>query len=285
MIGRIDNEGNIEGFYIEVDRGEEHMAEEKGLATVEPMINSLTANRPDFLPRDAEGTEHITRDDLRLPRLAIAQGLSKQVQRLDPRFIPGLAIGQLFNDLTGTIYGPAYETKLEWFIVRADPPRWVEFHPREQGGGVKDLDVPPGDPRTQWGVDEKGGSVKPAATMFYDYVLLLWPSRELIVLSLKSSGIKIAKALNGLIKLRNAPIWSGKYSVAVADEPSPNGPFPNFVIKNAGWVVTEEDALYLREMFNSLKDKVLSIEREPGDEEPVGQPATAGAAGDTDIPF
>lgn len=264
--------------------------EQKGLTTVLPASNALMEGRPDFLAGTApEGTEHIGKEDLKIPRLSIAQGLSNQMKRADPRFIDGLQIGDLFNDLTGHIYGHQGQTSLEFFIVRADPPRWIEFIPREQGGGVKDMNVPVGDKRTQWGVTEGGQSEKPAATMFYDYVLCLWPTRELIALSLKSSGIKHAKALNGLIKLRNAPLWSGKYSVAVADEPSANGPFPNYVLRNAGWVREEADAVYLKQLFEGLKGKELVIERDnldPAGEGPVGQPAAAGSTPEGDnIPF
>jgi hypothetical protein len=265
-------------------------SEEKSLTTVLPANNALMEGRPDFLAGTApEGTEHIGKDDLKIPRLSIAQGLSNQMKRADPRFIEGLAIGDLFNDLTGHIYGHQGQTSLDFYIVRADPPRWIEFIPRADGGGVRDMNVTAGDPRTQWGVGEDGKTLKPIATMFYDYVLCLWPTRELIALSLKSSGIKHAKSLNGLIKLRNAPLWSGKYSVAVADEPSANGPFPNYVLRNAGWVRTEEDAVYLKGMFDGLKGKVLDIERDnldPAGEEPVGQPAGAGAGPEGDnIPF
>jgi hypothetical protein len=257
------------------------MAEDTAIAKVENPTNALMVDRPAFLPQSHEGTEHIGKDDIKLPSLRIAQGLSKQVQRNDPRFIQGLSVGQLFNDLTNEIYPDA----LEFHIVRADPPRFIEFHPREEGGGVKDMNVPAGDPRTKWGVDEHGNSVKPVATMFYDYVICLWPTKELIVLSLKSSGIKVAKSLNGLIKLRNAPLWAGRYIVRTADEPSPNGPFPNYVIKNAGWVRTEEDAAFLKHMFDSLQGKTIDIEREPGDDTdfpPVPAPAAAGA---DDIPY
>jgi hypothetical protein len=171
--------------------------------------------------------------------------------------------------------------------VRADPPRWIEFYPRTQGGGggVKDLNVPAGDPRTQWGVDDKGASVKPAATMFYDFIILLWPTRELIALSLKVSGIKVAKNLNGLIKLRNAPLWAGRYSVRTADEPSPNGPFPNYVIRNAGWVLTEQDAKMLQQVFIGLQGKVLDIEREPGEDDGPPQAGQPMPAGNDDIPY
>lgn len=249
------------------------------------------AARPSFLPATTEGTEHITREDVKFPRLAIAQGLSDQLKKSHPKYIPGLSVGQLFNDLTGQIYG---EGPLEFYIVRADPPRWVQFKPREEGGGMVDPDVPAGDPRTLWTTDPtNGGRVKPIATMFYDYVLCLWPSRELIVLSLKSSGIKHAMSLNGLIKLRNAPLWGGKYSVKVMDEPGPQGPFPNFSIKSAGWVADEQVGQYLQKLFVEFQGRTIVIDREPGDDgiETVATSTTAPSAGTTDpatgekIPF
>lgn len=249
-----------------------------------PVVTSLAeTGRPDWLPRVSEGTDHITQEDMRIPRLTIAQGLSPQLKRSDPKFIEALRQGDLFNDLTGMIYEGL---PLPFFIVRADPPRWMEFKPREEGGGLLDPNVPPNDPRTQWGSNDKGERTKPRATMFYDYVLLLWPSREMIALSLKSSGIKIAKNLNGLIKLRNAPLWSGRYTVDVKDEPSPNGPFPNFVIRNAGFVQTREDAEFLKNVFDGIAGKKLDIEHT--DEEHVPEnPDNTGAPGapGSDIPF
>lgn len=247
-----------------------------------PQATSLAeSGRPDWLPRTNEGTEHIGKDDIRIPRLSIAQGLSPQLKRNDPKYIDGLRVGDLFNDLTGQIY---QALPIPFYIVRADPPRWVEFKPREEGGGIVDPNVPPDDPRCQWTTNEKNERQKPIATMFYDYIILLWPSREMIALSLKSSGIKHAKNLNGLIKLRNAPLWSGRYTVDVKEEPSPNGPFPNFVLKNSGFVDTKEDAAYLKEVFDAIKDKELVIERDAEDHTPSGAAPEGGQSGD-DIPF
>lgn len=218
--------------------------------------------RPDFIPRSAVGTEHLTRDDIRLPRLALAQGLSHQVQLGDPLFIKGLSVGEMFNDLTQEVYG---QGPMEFFIVRADPPRWVEFYPRDEGGGVKDLNVPHGDPRTSFGEDGE----KPIATQFYDYIIVLWPSKVLVALSMKSASLKVARSLNGLVAIRNADLYAGKYTVQAAMEKNAKGTFAQYVVQNAGWVDTPENLKYLKGLFNGLKDKRLVIEREPGDDTPV----------------
>ena len=259
------------------------------LVKTEP-LGTLTTGRPDWLPKVAEGTEHIEQKDIKIPRLCIAQGLSDQIKRNDPSYIEGLVVGDLFNDLTGEIYRGL---PLSFYIVRADPPRFIEFIPRAQGGGVKDLNVPPNDPRTLWTTNEAGERQKPIATMFYDYVILLGPQKEMLALSLKSSGIKIAKQLNGLIKMRNAPLWAGRYTVDVKDETSPNGPFPNYVIKAlpgaAGFVQNQEEAAYLKQVFDNIRGKELVIDREPGDDDPLetskaGQSSPSTGAS-SDIPF
>lgn len=241
--------------------------------------------RPSFIPQGVTGMEHLTPADIRLPRLVVAQGLSPQVQAGKAEYIEGLSVGMLFNDLTGEVYGRG---PLECFVVRADPPRWVEFFPRDEGGGVKDLEVPPDDPRTQFTRSADGERHKPTATQFYDFVLCLWPSRDIIALSFKSAGLKLARRFNGLIAMRNAPMESGKYVITVGTQKNSLGEWPVPVINNAGWVASEEDLAYLQGLVKTLKDKRLIINREPGDETGLDEGSdVATGAGDekSEIPF
>src|SRR5580765_4207461 len=115
---------------------------------------------PDWIPSGPTGLDWVTRDDIKLPRLMIAQGLSPEVQECDGAQIEGLRPGMLFNDLYKEVYGKA---TLKFWIVRADPPHYVEFIPRDQGGGVKDPNVPANDPRALDGT----------ATRFYDFVVFM----------------------------------------------------------------------------------------------------------------
>ena len=243
------------------------------------------AERPAWLgDARAEGAEHLTKDDLQLPRLALAQALSPQLDPDHASYVDGLKLGDLFNDLTGQIYGRG---PLELAIARIDPPRYVEFHPREEGGGVKDLDVPANDPRTQFDKDpETGESRKPIATKFYDFVVVLLPSREVIALSFKSTGLRIARQLNSMIKLRNAPIWAARYAVSSTMTQNAFGKFAVYQIKSApasgdakaGWV-DEATGAFTRQLFEGLKGKTLVIEREPGMDDAEDMP-TDGAAGE-----
>ncbi len=232
------------------------MPKDDALATTD---NGFLAARPTFVTaNDTRGSEHIGKDDIQMPRLGLAQAQSPQMIEGDPKFIDGLRVADLFNNLTDTAYGKG---PLQFSVVRADPPRGIEFTPLEEGGGIKDFDVPLDDPRMQW-----DGDKKPVATKFYDFILILWPAKELIALSLKSSGLKVARALNAYIKLRNAPVFAGKYELTTTMAKGPAGSYAAYVVKNAGWVSEEEYAL-VNEVYEGLKDKPIEIERVPGEDD------------------
>lgn len=220
--------------------------------------------RPDFVETGRAGTEHIKNEDMQIPRIVLAQKMSPEVEEGHEREIEGLKAGMMFNGLTHEIYGRG---PLQFVILRADPPRYVEFIPRDEGGGVKDPNVPANDPRTQFGKD--GG--KPVATKFYDYIVVLLPVgndplQRLMALSFKSTGLKVAKQLNALIKLRNAPIHAGVYTLSSVDTQNALGKFAIFNVANAGWV--QDKALYeqLGQMVESVKNKVIEPVDDPNDD-------------------
>jgi hypothetical protein len=239
---------------------------------------------PDYLSEfdGTEGKENIGREDLAIPRLSLAQKMSPEI---DPeqrdRFIEGLKIGDLFNSQTKEIYGPG---PVEFVPLYIGAPRFVEFNSREPNSGIKDMNVPAGDPRTQWGSHPDG---KPAATKFYSYIVLLLPNMEIIGLSFKSSGLKTAKALNMLIANRKkAPIYAGKYMLGTATAMGPKGPYKIFTVQNSniasplsatkpdgsfmpGWL-NREMVMGAKEYFDQFKDRkdvIIDITNDPDPDE------------------
>lgn len=239
--------------------------------------------RPSFLPKgDTRGAENITKDDIQMPRLGIAQAQSPQVLDGNPKQIKDLKAGNIFNTLTGKVIN----LPVEFTVVRTERPRYIEFIPRTEGGGIRDYNVPAGDPRTEFTMRD-GKSIPPVATKFYDFIVLLLPIDQndpmssVIALSLKSAGLKVARALNGMIKLRNAPSFAGKYRLSLKTETNSKGTWWQPVIENAEWVSEDEFAL-AGMIYESLSGKSISIEVD--DDDPEGIPATEGAAvveGDT----
>jgi len=231
-------------------------------------VGSMEVSRPSFLPKGApRGLEHLTKDDVQMPRLALAQKTSHEVDPTDPKYIKGLQFTDLFNSLTGEILGKG---PIEFTVLRADPPHWIEFFPLESGGGVRDMNVPNGDPRTQF-IDGQ----PPVATKFYEYILLQLPLHgdpmmSVIALSLKSTGLKVAKQLNGYMRFRNADTFAGRYVLTTATEKNSKGTYAVYQIRNAPspreWV-TEEEYKIAEKLAEAIKDRPLAIDRDAARDE------------------
>lgn len=234
------------------------MADEKLLKASE----AISTNRPEFIPTAQEGLDHLEQDDVQIPRLVIAQAMSPELLEDNAKYIDGLKPGLIFNSLTQRIYGKG---PLDFAVVRGSKPRWVQFAPREEGGGVIDPDVPAGDPRTEFTTDADGKRRNPVATKFYDFIIVLDPegAQEIVALSLKSTGLTVAKALNGLMKLRNAPIYSGIYSATAKSKKNPKGTFYQFDLRPNGWPKSQDTFNFLKELYESLKlDTTVKIHQE-----------------------
>lgn len=277
-----------------------------GLEPTKQPGEQTLAERRSFIPvNDKTGTEDIGANDIKLPRLAIAQGLSPQVIPGDSQYIPNLKLFEMFNDLSGEIYG----TGPLYFIPLRREVRRVEFEPRvkgqQGGGGVIDRDVPPNDPRTLWtwsSPELKASGVKadvpPRATTFHEFVmLLLRPDGlpEMIVLSIAAKNkynTRAAINLTSFIKQQamrgrqSAPIYGCQYTVESKSEKFNEGTAGVYVIKQAGrlddptqdnesWARSAKLFDYVRNVHASLEGKTFDVQREPGeDDEPAFDPAT-----------
>jgi hypothetical protein len=196
------------------------------------------------------GTENISSDDVLMPRLKLAQAISNEINKTHADFVEGLGVGDLWNTVSGKIYG---EGPLLFSILVAHAPRAVEFSPLTEGGGIIDLHVPLTDPRMNFGED---GS-PPQATKFYDYVLWLHATNELIALSLARSAIKAAKSLNGLIRMRGTAIFSGIYTVNSVQKSSSQGNYQSWRFRNEG-TVTKNQAKQFEDLHRSLQGTILT---------------------------
>jgi hypothetical protein len=237
-------------------------------------IVSTESTIPSYITKgDTRGTEHITKDDARIPRLVLAQAMSPQLSEAESNYIDGLKFGDAFNDLTGENYG---KDPLPVVVVRADKPRYVEFAPREMGGGIVDGNVPSTDPRTQFTTDEKGQRQKPIATKFYDYVVLVGPDLQPMAMSLKGSGLFAAKTLNGLMRMKPVPIFACRYTLTPVAQSAEIGKWYTWAVKQAGFV---DEATYLaaEKAFEAWREKEVSYETAPAHEAEVVGPDAEGA--------
>lgn len=279
-------------------------------ATVQQSNALATAvDIPDYLKDvdSADGTEGLTRDDMVMPRLALAQKMSPEIDPESPKFIEGLEIGQMFNSVHRTIYGDGIEEAIEFVVLKRDAPRHVEFKPLDQGGGIVDMNVPVNDPRTMFTRGTDGKSVKPIATKFYDFVVMLLPSMEIIGLSFKSTGLKAAKLLNttlatplmvrqdGKLVPKKIPIYARKFMIRSATGKKDQHTFKVYVVEPSNIpsessatspkgdllpaLVNQELFGFLHGYFENFKDQkvVIDIDVTPDDDGPDrGQPDEPG---------
>lgn len=226
------------------------------LATI-PVAQALM-ERPSFLAEeDTRGTENIRSSDIRPPALRIAQSMTPQTKRSDPSYVEGLLEGHFFNTLTNENFG---EGPLEIVILNQLGARYVEFEPGNTGV-VLDFNVPEDDPRAQFTSEIINGvsvRVKPRATKFYDYLILLVQGsrRTMMTLSLKSTQLKKAMQLNTILKTLKAPSFALRFSVTSVAEKKGNNNFYGWKFQPAGWV---DESLYREasDLYDTMADKTI----------------------------
>ena len=189
----------------------------------------------------------------------------------DPARIEGLALFDLFNDLTGEIYR-RFEDKASEplkFIVCRRMVKFIEFDEEDRRVPL-DLDVPRNDPRTKWTKDEEGRGVPPRAMKFVEFVVLLLDGDkdpEPVVISIQETNKHNKTAhtrLSGFIKMKRppAPVYAGVYTVAPGSATNDNGTFGIFIIRQAGFVQDADTYEMAKEFSKSLEGREIVVERE-----------------------
>lgn len=181
------------------------------------------ANLPEYLRGkvgNQAGLEEVGQEDVLIPRLCIAQAMSHEVTEGDPKFIKDLRPGQFFNSLTQKIYGKKVILVPLFFFHQ-----FIEFIPKEQGGGIaaqykNRADVPPQD------LEFIDGQ-KPAVTEFKNEMSLLIDGEtgayEPLVVSFKSTGMNAAKKWNSLMRQTNLPAYARSYVLEITNEKNTKG--------------------------------------------------------------
>lgn len=248
-----------------------------GLETIGDIVPSL--ERPKNLDtNDLAGKEDIRPDEVKLPRLSIAQGLSKQLVPGEGVYIRGLVIGEMFNNVTSDIYGngPLTVVPVKRLVTR------IEFDPNNKGVPL-DRNVPAGDPRLEWEKDGLGpGKDRPPRATeyveFISYLLRKGKAPEPIVVSIKTTN-KFQRTAADLwttfIAMRPSAIYTGLYTIESKIEKGKNKDgqetmFGVFVIKNAGFVPSDTPQgqkliAMAKDLNAAFKTKTLVTDRDDPD--------------------
>jgi hypothetical protein len=217
---------------------------------IEKRQNGALAEIPEYLRRAPNeppaGLENMDRQDMTLPRLGLCQALSPQCSESDPKYIDGLQKGEFFNTITRECYGRKVQlVPLLFYKTR------ILFGPMDEGGGLRCQS-----PDNLIGIGEPGGTcIKcafsqfgsarncegkgTACNQFFNYAALVVNNGEvspegLLVFSLKSSALKVAKDWNALIRIRNLDIFAGVYELTSVERKNEIGRWYEPVINPAG---------------------------------------------------
>lgn len=210
--------------------------------------NTAMAVADQAVAGDARGTENIDSEDVRLPFLAIAQKTTKAIDKTEAAYIPGLEFLQLYNSETQENYGDGPVQ----FIPIAMRKRAVLVDPVTKLNGAE---IPWDDPRTSWDEAHAKGLDKPEAKRIFDWVVLLVPTMEMVVVSFQGKGFGAGKSLNGFVKIRK-PSFAGVYTLAVARDQNDSGAFGKFKVAPAGKPTADQYA-FAEAAFESIRGATI----------------------------
>ena len=203
------------------------------------------------------GLTNTTQDDNLVPRLQIAAGTSKQVMKGHDKYIKGLSQGEIFNTVTGKVYGDSVSVIPVWFSknrILFNKEWKIECSsPDAIKGGKLSPESCEQCEFSKWGSgkDDKGF----ACTEFRNFAVIVIDENgipDLVSVSMKSTSVGTAKKWLNMIKARKAytasgtlvqlPMYYGKYTLSVATLEGEKGAFYAWSVNNYGAIGGQTDA-------------------------------------------
>jgi hypothetical protein len=286
------------------------------------------ALRPDQLPStagdaapswhqqgDTRGNENVTVEDLVIPRIEIAQGLSPCVDPEDPAYIEGCVVGTLFNSLTRELYGKSTIIVPVIFMKQ-----YLLWRDRKEGGGFrgahntlieaqeakKELDKP-----EEWEAQEtaqhfvfvlKGASfivqrlvdgemkdLTPARLKEIgkdgwsrkegEFVIVRCEGVEQAMLSMSRTKLKVSRNWNSLIQMSKRARWAQAWEIGSVSETNNDGEkYQNFKVRAVGF--TDPNlAKMCEQLYGDIHSGAVNVQMDTSDLDTGGEQASEEAKG------
>lgn len=197
-------------------------------------VNTILEEMPDYLKGmedDVSGSEDVGKDDIVIPRLAIIQAISPELDESDPLYIPGAKAGMMFNTLTRALI-----TELLVISVKFEKP-FLAWRDRKKGGGFGG----------QFATIEEAEEAVMSFENPGDWDITDTPTNLCIAIPpvgrpyeisipMPKSKAKVSRNWNSIIRLAGGPRFSRVYKVTVVDDKNQAGEkYKNFRIEMAGF--------------------------------------------------
>ena len=242
----------------------------KPSTAVATQTNEIVAEMPEWLQKGNAGSEGVTSSDMILPRIDVIQALSPQIKKSDPAFIPGAEQGQIFNTVTGQIYGSSAV-----FIPVMFRKEYTVWKLRKAGGGFC------GAYKTMGEAEQAVmGMQNPAdyeAVESHQHFCLIMSDTgiEEAVFSMTKSKLKVSRALNTLVQIAGVDRFAKAYRMDAVEASSDKGDFWSFKVHPEGYVSQD---LYQRGkgLYELIKAGAADVDRSDT-ESTVGSGSTTAA--------
>lgn len=210
------------------------MATKKETTEVATQVNGVSAEMPEWLKKGNAGSEDVSANDMILPRVDVLQALSPQIKKSDPAYIPGAEQGQIFNTVTGEIYGSSVT-----FIPVTFRKEYVLWKTRKAGGGfIGAFKSEQEAIRALAGVQNPDDCEVVESHQQFS-MILTYHGIEEAVFSMTKSKLKVSRALNTLIQIAGVDRFAKAYKMEAVEASSDKGDFWSFKVSNAGFVSKE----------------------------------------------
>jgi hypothetical protein len=202
-------------------------------ANDDPRGLALATDRPDWVdPHSHHGSEEVTANDITLPRIEVLQALSPQLKKNEAVYIEGSEQGQIFNTISGEIYGS--EVIVCPILFQR---QFILWQDRKLGGGFAGSFLTEVDAETERDAKEKPDDYE-VAEHHINYCLILHANgrMEEAVLSWARTKLKASRRLNALVQMNPGDRYSRAYRLKAVEATAPKGDYWTFDISPRGYV-------------------------------------------------
>ena len=229
--------------------------------------------------------------EMQIPFLRVLQALSPQLNKKKAEYIDGASSGDMYNTVTnqyfdgeeGVVVIPCFQTT-----------KYLEFTPREQGGGFRG-EIPANDPiltRTERnGAKEMLPNGNELVKSDQHYCLLVESdgSFQPVVVDMKSTQLKVSRRWKTQIAMQKVshpktgqlitpPVFATQWKLTTTEESNDQGSWANYQIEKVGLIENRDLLLEAK----SFRDSVAAGEVKAAPEE---GPSQTSSSSTDDIPF
>lgn len=210
--------------------------DEKELVTT--VSAGIVSEMPEWMrgmDEDTRGSEEVGKDDLVLPRLAIIQAISPELDENDAAFIEGAKNGMLFNTLTRELM-----TEILVIPIKFEKP-YLLWRDRKKGGGFGGQFASMEEAEDAVSAREVPGEWDISDTPTNLCIAIPKEGKPYeIAIPMPKSKAKVSRNWNSMIRLAGGPRFGRVYKITTVDDKNAAGDkYKNFKVEMAGFPTKE----------------------------------------------